>query len=450
MIALGVLAQLATTYMRGMAIEVSTAVAMAAVPLYGPVAAVLVSAVAQITLTLVSLRQDRPGWRRALERLGFNVGMSGAAIFVAGLLFVFLHGWLGDTFPALLVAWLAAGIANDQLNLWLLIGIIYLQHGQRPLDTWRENRWAMPINVAVNSVGGGVLAVAVEQFDLLGVAIFFLPILLSAYAFRLYVNQTREQMEKLEELIKRRTQALTDTNEELSRANAELAHLHREKDAFLAVLSHDMRTPLTSIHGYASLLADHLEEYPPQQRAHMLQVIIRNEKMLLEIVNNILEIQKLQEGGRIFLDRENFDLGALVAECVEAVTTQANEKGVRLECHSQPLFILADKPKIRRVILNLISNAVNYTPTKGRVAVSACQNGQYALVEVRDDGYGIPADELPHVFERYRRVEAHRQKAVGSGLGLAIVKSLVEAHRGNVLVESEVGVGSTFTVQLPL
>jgi signal transduction histidine kinase len=301
----------------------------------------------------------------------------------------------------------------------------------------------MPINVLVTAVGGGVLAFAIQQLELIGLAIFFLPIFLSAYAFRLYVRRTQEQMDRLEELVELRTQDLAEANESL-------AELNEQKDAFLAVLTHDMRSPLTNIHGYASLMRDN-PQFETGQRTQMLDVILRNERALLEIVNNILDIEHLESGAPILLDRENFNLTSVLGELVESHEAQAIEKQIQLEYEAgaQPIFVHADKQKCTRILQNLISNALKYTPEQGRVTVRAHMNGRYAKIDVEDTGYGIPQDELPHIFDRFSRVDKHKNVAVGTGLGLAIVKSLVEAHGGEICVQSEEGVGSTFTVKLP-
>src|SRR5690606_25993218 len=111
--------------------------------------------------------------------------------------------------------WILAAIVADQTNLWLIIGMVSLQHNLKPSEVWWENRWAMPINVLVTAVGGGMLAFAMRELQLAGLVVFFLPVLLSAYAFRLYINRTREQMAKLEELVALRTQALADSNRAL-------------------------------------------------------------------------------------------------------------------------------------------------------------------------------------------------------------------------------------------
>ncbi|MCA9985101.1 MAG: HAMP domain-containing histidine kinase, partial [Anaerolineales bacterium] len=191
---------------------------------------------------------------------------------------------------------------------------------------------------------------------------------------------------------------------------------------------------------------------PPDKRVYMADIILRSERTLLEIVNNILDIEKLQSGAPIVLDRENVDLTQVVGEIAEVSEGQALEKEIVLSFNrpDDPIFIQLDPQKIKRVLQNVISNAIKYTPDEGQVDVAVQRNGQYAYVVVRDTGYGIPANELPYIFNRYRRVEGHKGRAVGTGLGLAIVKSLVEAHEGEITVESEVNVGSTFTLKLPL
>ncbi len=446
LLVLAIIAQITSTSLVGgsITVEVSTAVSLAAVSLYGATAATVVAAAAVTTVAIISLQTSWPGWRRAVERIGFNIGMSAVAIFVAGLVFqAITRGFGANTFGGQILAWLLAAIVNDQVNLWLLIGLLHLQNKISPLEIWRDHKWAIPINVLVMSVGGGILAVAVQQFNFLGIAIFFLPIILSAYSFRLYVNQTKEQMEQLEDLVTLRTQDLAEANEELEQ-------LSKDKDAFLAVLTHDMRTPLTSIKGYSSILRD--RELERDQQIQIAKIILRSEENLLEIVNNILDIEKLQSGTPILLEQTSFDLALLVSTVAESIESLALEKNIALQHKEvpQPVIITADEKQIQRVLLNLISNAIKYTPESGTVTIDTFMKGHSAIVNVKDTGYGIPEEELPFIFDRFRRVKGHQQKAVGTGLGLAIVKSLVEAHGGEITVTSEVDVGSTFTLRLPL
>ncbi len=446
LLALAVAAQITSTSLVGgnVTVEVSTAVSLAVVALYGTSAATVVAAAAVTAVSVTSLQTSWPGWKGAVERISFNIGMSAIAIFLAGLVFEASSVAL-ESSPIFggIVPWLLAAIIHDQINLWLLIGLLHLQNKIPPLDIWRDHKWAVPINVLVMSVGGGILAVAVKEFNFLGIAIFFLPILLSAYSFRIYVSQTKRQMGQLEELVALRTQDLADANKELEQVN-------KDKDAFLAVLTHDMRTPLTSIKGYSSILRD--RELGREQQVQIAKIILRSEETLLEIVNNILDIEKLQSGTPILLERSSFDLALLVTTVIESIESLALEKNIAILHQEvpQPVIITADEQKTQRILLNLISNAIKYTPEGGNVSIDTYMKGHFAVVDIKDTGYGIPEDELPHIFDRFRRVESHQQRAVGTGLGLAIVKSLVEAHDGEILVTSEVNVGSTFTLKLPL
>lgn len=443
---LAVASQITSTSLVGgnVTVEVSTAVSLAVVSLYGTTAAGLVAASAVTAVALPSLRTNWPGWKRAAERIGFNIGMSTIAIVAAGLIFLITQTALnGIPILAATIPWLAAAIVHDQVNLWLLIGLLHLQNKIPPMEIWLEHRWAIPINVLVMSVGGGILAIAVQQFNFLGIAIFFLPIVLSAYSFRLYVSKTRLQMEHLEELVALRTKDLEETNRELEQVS-------KDKDAFLAVLTHDMRTPLTSIKGYSSILRD--RELTREQQVQIAKIILRSEETLLDIVNNILDIEKLQSGTPILLERSSFDLALLVRRSAESIAALAMEKNITVHQEEvpQPVIITADEKQIERVLLNLISNAIKYTQEGGTVNIETGMKGRYAYVNIKDNGYGIPEDELPHIFDRFRRVKGHQSKAVGTGLGLAIVKSLVEAHDGEISATSTVDVGSTFTIKLPL
>jgi len=243
---------------------------------------------------------------------------------------------------------------------------------------------------------------------------------------------------------------VVERTQDLAEANVELEQLSKDKDAFLAVLTHDMRTPLTSIKGYSSILRD--RDLGRDQQVKIAKIILRSEETLLEIVNNILDIEKLQSGAPILLERSNFDLALLVSAAAESIAALASEKNIALHHQDvpQPILITADEKQMQRILLNLFSNAIKYTPEGGTVSIDTRMKGHDAIVEVKDTGYGIPEDELPFIFDRFRRVKGHQQKAVGTGLGLAIVKSLVEAHGGDISVTSEVDVGSTFTMRIPL
>lgn len=432
-------AEIAATFVQvgenKMAYEVGTAVSVAAIPLFGPEAAVIAVSIAGFSFWLYNSRQQ-PWRQRAWEQLTFNMGMHSIAIFIAGLMFVAIQAnVLGPV--GVLLAWVVTAVVYDQINFWLLAIILRLVRGEqfKPLVFWKENRWAMLINVLILSAGGFLLAFAVQQFDWMGVLIFFLPIILSSVAFQAYVNQMRAHMDNLEAIIAERTR--------------ELSELMREKDAFLAVLTHDMKTPLTTINLYANILHDHPDIL--QTKPHMTDLILRSQQSLTEIVNNILDLEKLQTGETMPMNKELLDLVPMLKYTVQSLTPHADEKAIQIhpQLHVDSMMVEGDRQQMERVLQNLISNAVKYTPKQGEVFVEAAKQNGRALILIRDTGYGIPEDELPYIFDRYRRVSKHQNKAAGTGLGLAITKALVEAHDGHISVESQEGSGSTFTISLP-
>jgi signal transduction histidine kinase len=377
------------------------------------------------------------------------------SIFCAGLVFQLLVRELRiNPFVDTVIAWIIMITLADQLNFWLVVIIVHLQHQRSPLEIWHDQKWAIPINITVTGVGGGILAVAIEQSGELGVIIFFIPILLSAYSFRMYVRRTEEEKEKLEDLVTLRTEDLAGANANLASANEELGALHEEKDAFLAVLSHDMRSPLTNIHGYVTMLMAR-PDISPEEREQMLQVVLRNEQVLLEIVNNILELRQLQTGGAVLLEQKAANIGLLSIEIIENSMAQALDKNIQLtydintDGDLQRYFAQVDSEKMKRVIQNLVSNAIKYTPHDGCVILRVVGGSQQVVIEVEDTGYGIPAEDLPRIFDSFHRVRTHQTLATGTGLGLSIVQMLIEAHKGEIKVESEVGKGSKFSVSLP-
>lgn len=422
----------------GITYHVGPAVALASVPFYGPLGAVVIVVVSNLSLWLIK-PVDKSTWKKSWTQLAFNSGMQSIAMFVAGWVFILLRDWIGvGTILGETAPWLVAAILFDQLNLLLLIGILRLQHGKElnPWEFWLENRWAASIASVAFGVGAGFLAFAIDRFDWIGVVIFFLPLILSAYAFRLYVRQMKAHMDNLENIVAERTKALAD--------------LMKEKDQFLAVLTHDMKSPLTAINLYGSLIRDH--PHLAAEKPNIASVILRSEKTLTDIVNNILDLEKLQADGSISLEKKSIDLLHLIETTLEPLKTQAAQKQIDLQYDigSESLLIVVDQSQIQRVLQNLVTNAIKYTPQEGHICVQVYRQDELMVMAVQDDGYGIPADELPYVFDRYRRVAKHERIAAGTGLGLAISKAIIEAHGGRIFVTSEENIGSTFTVELPL
>jgi signal transduction histidine kinase len=228
---------------------------------------------------------------------------------------------------------------------------------------------------------------------------------------------------------------------------AELRQMERTKGEFFATISHELRSPLTSVAEAAHLLRDEIAGGLTPQQARLVAIIGSSTDRLLGLVNRILELSRLR-AGVLSLERGAVDLDRVVRRAVEELRPQAEEAGVTLECEriGEDVQCVADEERLVQVVVNLVANAIRFTPKGGAVSARAIDAGSDVGIEVEDTGIGIPAPALAGIFDPYR--QAHRDQA-GSGLGLAIVRGVVEAHGGRVTVESSEGKGSRFTVILP-
>jgi signal transduction histidine kinase len=219
------------------------------------------------------------------------------------------------------------------------------------------------------------------------------------------------------------------------------------KEEFFATLSHQLRSPITSVREAAHLLADGVPGPLTPKQARMVDIIRRSTDRLLRLVNQILDVSRLR-AGVLPLERVPLDLDWLVGRAIDELRPQADEARVALvrERVGSRFTVIGDEDRLVQVVVNLLANAVRFTPVGGRVTVRLVDAGPECEIQVEDTGVGIPPAELPHVFESYR--QAHPGKG-GTGLGLAIVRGLVLAHGGRVTAESQEGKGSRFTVLLP-
>jgi len=244
---------------------------------------------------------------------------------------------------------------------------------------------------------------------------------------------------------------LNRMSEELGRLYQQLEAASRHKSEFLANMSHELRTPLNAIIGFSEVLLERMfGELNPKQEEY-LQDIMTSGRHLLSLINDILDLSKV-EAGRMELEPSAFDLPAALEGCLTLVRERATRHGITLGLTVDERLgqIVADERKVRQVVLNLLSNAVKFTPEGGRVAVGAARADGSVEVSVSDTGIGIAQDEQEAIFEEFRQAGSdYTRKREGTGLGLALSRKFVELHGGRIWVKSEVGKGSTFTFTLP-
>ncbi len=248
--------------------------------------------------------------------------------------------------------------------------------------------------------------------------------------------------------------AAADQSEEVRRQEermvARLRELDTAKTEFMSTVSHELRTPLTSISGYVELLRDAEPGELSDAQDRMLEVIARNTRRLRELIEDILELSRI-ENGEFRSDREDLDLAEVIERSVVAIAPAAAKGSVGLHSDVRgPLPVRGDGAQLDRVLANLLGNAVKFTRPEGTVTVRAERRGDETVLVVADTGMGIPAGERQALFARFFRASnAVRQAVPGTGLGLAIVRTIVENHDGAIEVDSTENVGTTVTVRLP-
>jgi two-component system, OmpR family, phosphate regulon sensor histidine kinase PhoR len=227
--------------------------------------------------------------------------------------------------------------------------------------------------------------------------------------------------------------------------------LDQMKSDFVNMVAHELRSPLVSIRQLQSVLAEGLAGPLQEKQEDFVRRGIKKIDALLGLINDLLDVARL-EAGRLVQRQVPTDVGKIIEEMLALMAPRAKDQGITLSFALGALKpILADPKNIEEILNNLLSNAVNYSPTGGEVKISAKVIGDFMEIKVSDQGIGIPSEEMPKIFEKFYRVKDPKTRQVtGTGLGLSIVKGIVEAHRGSIEVESDVNVGTTFRVLLPV
>lgn len=268
------------------------------------------------------------------------------------------------------------------------------------------------------------------------------------------VSQRRGNEEKIRVLnqrLERRSSELAALNQELSARNQEVERANRLKSEFLASMSHELRTPLNTILGFSELLSEESAGALNDKQKRFLNHIQRDASHLLELINDVLDLSKI-EAGRLELRLEKFPMAVAAAEVLTSVRPLAVTKSISLDSDLDTQLVLqADRLRFKEILYNLLSNAIKFTPSGGRVWIESSLDEDSVCIMVGDTGIGITPEDQQPIFESFRQASA-TTKGVreGTGLGLAITKRLVEHHGGKIWVESEPGKGSRFFFTLPL
>ncbi|MBI5613992.1 GAF domain-containing protein [Candidatus Gottesmanbacteria bacterium] len=243
---------------------------------------------------------------------------------------------------------------------------------------------------------------------------------------------------------------ISKATEELKHANEHLLELDKLKDEFVSIASHELRTPLTAIKGFLSLELD--KKLPKESKDHLVRAYSGVERMI-GLTNDMLDVSRI-ESGRIELVKDVFNITALTREVLEDMMAKATLKKIRLSINTKAPYILtSDKNKIQQVLINLIDNAIKFTPEKGTVSLSLKKKNNFIEVSVTDTGIGIVKDQFEKAFSKFGRLDTSATKigqTAGTGLGLYVCRKLVELSGGKLSLESKIGVGSVFRFTLPV
>jgi len=229
-----------------------------------------------------------------------------------------------------------------------------------------------------------------------------------------------------------------------------LRELEQAKSDFVSTVSHELRTPLTSIKAYTATLRRDDVEFDNRTREDFLSVVEEETDRLTRLISDLLDVSRI-ESGKLELKRRDFDIAKLVKIVADKMQSQTSKHAIKLDAPDGTSLVHADPDKIEQVIMNLVDNAVKYSPSGGEVVVALRTYPRKVEFSVHDQGVGIPEDQLAHIFEKFHRVDNRATREIGgTGLGLYVSKSIIEAHRGTIWAESKPGEGSTFYFTLPL
>jgi signal transduction histidine kinase/CheY-like chemotaxis protein len=421
--------------------------------LYGGAAAVLLSALEGV---YASLRISRKP-----VTILFNAAVLALSTFLTASALRALFGaadLAGHDYSAYsLGAVFVMALVQYAANTGLIAAEKSMKLGERFWPTWKTYYLWTSVTYLAGASAAGATARLVQSIGFYAVLATLPVIAIIYFTYLTYLKNIEVSEAHVEELSRylkelKRSEAAREQillREKAARADAEAAN--RVKDEFLSTLSHELRTPLTSIIGWTSLMR--AGQVRGEVQAQALETIERNARIQSRLIDDLLDLSRIISG-KLLLDTREVELAAVVSDSIDVVRPAANAKGIRLtyECEAGANTVAGDSARLQQVAWNLLSNAVKFTPEGGEVCVSLTRDGARVRLAVSDTGKGIPAEFLPHVFDRFRQADSATTRAYGGlGLGLAIVRHLAELHGGTVEADSAgEGRGSTFSVTFPL
>ena len=429
----------------GATLSVSYAADLMALLLLGPRAAILIAAIGVWAQCTVNVKQRYPVYRTA-----FSVAAEILTMSATGAAWMVLGGRQGPFDAAALLRPLIAAIATYFVcNTALVATAIALSTQRSAWTVWREEFLWSGTSFIVAGTAGAIAAVVVDRGEHWKAVLLLAPIYLTYQTYRVFIGRLDDQRRHLDEMTRAEAErrALLE-REQAARASAEAAN--RLKDQFLATVSHELRTPMNAILGWADLLRNGV--LPEARRDRACEAIFTNATRQARLIDELLDMARIM-AGKLQLHRSDVDPREIAAGAVEIVQMAADAKRIRIGVDVAPGTgaFRADGARLQQVLWNLLSNAVKFTPEDGTIAVAIRRRGRWDEIVVADSGMGIERDFLPSVFEPFRQADGSPTRTHdGLGLGLAIVKQLVQAHGGDVAVESPgAGLGTTFRVRIP-
>ena len=429
--------------------------------MYGGVAAILLSALEGIAVTVIISKKPRVFLLNSAILATSTFFTSIVLYFVFGPPALLANSGFSSTFLyAICLMGFAQYIANT-----VLISIEKSSKIKESVwNTWRTYYLWTSVTYFAGASTAGIVAILITRHGFYAVVAIAPIILIICFTYQTYLKNIEASLEQTEaarlhvqELSRyvSELQRSEEAREQLllraERARAEAEAANRIKDEFLATLSHELRTPLTSLLGWSSVLREARRDEKVLQQG--LDAIDRNAKVQAQLIDDLLDVSRIVSG-KLNLDVRPLDIASVARAAINVVRPAADAKGITLDYSDEPGLgaISADSARLHQIIWNLLSNAVKFTPHGGKISVRVDRAGSDARFSVSDTGQGIETEFLPRVFDRFRQADSSTTRSFGGlGLGLAIVRHLVELHGGTVSAQSDgLNKGATFTATFPL